>query len=84
MGCKTLSTYHVTVWGEPTFQTVPVVGLVIFGTQTSLSDTELRIMGAAEDVVIVMTKEKRSATGDLMKIIKVRKSEDALEMDGGV
>jgi hypothetical protein len=33
-------------------------------------------MGAAEDADIVTAKERRNATGDL-KIIKVRKSEDA-------
>jgi hypothetical protein len=45
-----------------------------FGTQTSLSATELSTTGAA-DADILMAKEKRSATGDI-KIIKVRKSKD--------
>jgi hypothetical protein len=70
-GGQALSTYHVTVSLEPTFQTVPVVGEVTGGTQTSLSDAVLRTTGAA-DADMPMTKEKRSATGDL-KSIKVQR-----------
>ncbi len=50
---------------------MPVVGEVIGGTQTSLSDAVLRTTGAA-DADMPMTKEKRSAIGDL-KSIKVQR-----------
>lgn len=69
VGCKVLSTYHITVSFEPIVQTVVAFGLVTFGAQTSLSNRELKTTGMAEEADMAMAKEKRNATGDLKIII---------------
>jgi hypothetical protein len=79
-----MSTYHVTVASEPTCQTVPSLGSVIFGAQTSLFDNcpELKTTGAA-DADIPRTKEKRSATGDVRSISSIQKGRKLAMRKGG-